>query len=467
MLNVPEFLGRFHPLLVHLPIGILLIAIVFRFMAWRNPGLLLDKAVTVSVAIGSVAAILSCITGYLLSQSADYDQTIVWWHQWLGIAVAVISLGWWFQLRRQTPSHWTVLTAGLVFILLMITGHLGGSLTHGEDYLSFGPAEDTSQTIIRKPIPNVQEAVAYTEVVKPILSASCYSCHNERKQKGKLRLDLPEHIMKGGKNGDIIDTANLTESEIVKRLLLPLSDKKHMPPKDKRQLTKDELSLLHWWVESGASFDRKVKELTQAGKIVPILAALEKPSTIVQLPPDLPPAPVSKADQSALDALRKRGVVVVPISAETNYLSANFVSTENVSDDDMKLLIPISKQLVSLKAGDTKITDTGLKYIGQCTSLKRLQLQNTAITDKGLAMLSSLKNLRDINLVGTPVTAAGLVNLKALKELNTVYLYKTGVKRSDWPVLKSAFPSANLDSGGYVLPMLEGDTSLIKPRGRR
>src|SRR5688572_2753265 len=118
MLNVPEFLGRFHPLLVHLPIGILLIAIVFRFMAWRNPGLLLDKAVTVSVAIGSVAAILSCITGYLLSQSADYDQAIVWWHQWLGIAVAVISLGWWFQLRRQTSSHWTVLTGGLVFILL-------------------------------------------------------------------------------------------------------------------------------------------------------------------------------------------------------------------------------------------------------------------------------------------------------------------------------------------------------------
>jgi uncharacterized membrane protein len=466
MLNVLEFLGRFHPLLVHLPIGILLIAIVFRFMAWRNPNLLLGKAINVSVAFGSIAAVFSCITGYLLSQSADYDQNIVWWHQWLGIAVAVISLGWLYQLRKQSSSDWTVLTGGLVFILLMITGHLGGSLTHGDDYLSFGPAEDTTP-ITRKPIANVQEAVAYTEIVKPILSASCYNCHSDKKQKGKLRLDLPEHIMKGGKNGEIIDTAAFSESEIVKRLLLPLSDKKHMPPKDKKQLTKDELSLLHWWVESGASFDRKVNQLTQAGKIVPVLTALEKPQDIQQLPAELPAIPVSKADKSALDALHKRGVVVLPVSSESNYLSANFVSTDKVTDNDMKLLIPISKQLVSLKAGDTKITDTGLRYIGQCTSLKRLQLQHTAITDKGLTMLSSLKNLRDINLVGTPVTAAGLINLKSLKDLTTIYLYQTDVKHSDWPVLKSAFPSAHLDSGGYVLPMLEGDTSFIKPRPRK
>jgi uncharacterized membrane protein/mono/diheme cytochrome c family protein len=467
MLNVLEFLGRFHPLIVHLPIGILLIAVVFRFMSWRNPNLYLEKALTVSVAIGSIAAVISCITGYLLSQSADYDEGIVWWHQWLGITVAIIGLGWLYQLRKGTSSNLSILTGGLIFILLMITGHLGGTLTHGEDYLSFGPVEDTTQTMVRKPIENVQQAVAYTEIVKPILSASCYNCHSDKKQKGKLRLDLPEYIMKGGKNGDIIDTAALSESEIVKRLLLPLSDKKHMPPKDKKQLTKDEISLLHWWVESGASFDRKVNELTQAGKIVPVLAALEKPQEIKQLPPELPVKAVSRADQAALDTLRRRGVVVLPVSSESNYLSANFITTDKVTDIDMKLLIPISKQLISLKAGDTKITDTALKYISQCINLTRLHLQHTAITDKGLSLLSSLTDLRDINLVGTSVTARGLSNLKNLKELHTIYLYETEIKRSDWPVLQSAFPSTRLDSGGYVLPMLEGDTSLVKPKPKK
>ncbi|HTE23751.1 DUF2231 domain-containing protein [Flavitalea sp.] len=464
MLNVLEFIGRFHPLLVHLPIGILLIAIVFRFMAWRNPNIMLEKALNVSVAIGSIAAVLSCVTGYLLSQSADYDEDIVWWHQWLGITVAAISLGWLYQLKKRSASNWSTLTGGLLLILLMITGHLGGTLTHGEDYLSFGPAADTAQTVVRKPIENVQQAVAYTEIVKPILSTSCYSCHSDRKQKGKLRLDLPEHIMKGGKNGEIVDTASLSESEIVKRLLLPLSDKKHMPPKDKKQLTKDEISLLHWWVESGASFDRKVKELTQAGKIVPLLAALEKPEIIKQIPPEVPPIPVSKAEPSALDTLRRRGVVVLPVSSESNYLSANFVSTDKVTDNDMKLLIPISKQLVSLKAGDTKITDSALSYISKCTNLTRLHLQHTAVTDKGLAMLASLKDLQDINLVGTAVTAQGIINLKNLKGLRNIYLYETGVVRSGWRELQTAFPSARLDSGGYVLPMLVGDTSMIKPK---
>jgi hypothetical protein len=270
--------------------------------------------------------------------------------------------------------------------------------------------------------------------------------------------------MKGGKNGEIIDTASLSESEIIKRLLLPLSDKKHMPPKDKKQLTKDEISLLHRWVESGASFDRKVKELTQAGKIVPLLTSLEKPEIIKQIPTEVPPIPVSKADPSALETLRKRGVVVLPVSLESNYLSANFITTDKVTDNDLKLLIPISKQLVSLKAGDTKITDSGLSYISKCTNLTRLHLQHTAVTDKGLAMLTSLKDLQDINLVGTAVTAQGIINLKNLKGLRNIYLYETEVVRSGWRQLQTAFPAARLDSGGYILPTLEGDTSMVKPK---
>ena len=87
--------------------------------------------------------------------------------------------------------------------------------------------------------------------VRMILAHNCYNCHGSAKVKGDLRLDTREFIMKGGKNGDVLVPGEPKSSEIIHRVLLPRSDKKAMPAKGKG-LTKEEISILEYWIKKGA-----------------------------------------------------------------------------------------------------------------------------------------------------------------------------------------------------------------------
>ncbi len=458
------FIGRFHPLLVHLPIGILLVAVTFQFIQWRISSADLRLPLTVTLWAGAVSALLACGTGYLLSQTADYDANVVFWHQWLGISLALISFLWLFMHHNRTPINRQLTACAFVLTLLLVTGHLGGTLTHGSDYLSFNNSDDdTSVEVPRKPLPDAAEAIVYRDIVQPVLETRCYSCHGDTKQKGKLRLDIPEYILKGGKNGSVLSSEGGEQAELIRRILLPVEDKKHMPPKEKKQMTAAETALIHWWVKSGASFEKKSKELPQDAAVKALLSALENPLAAEAAVALTPEVPVEKADPVALQKLRDRGAVVLPVSANSNYLSANFVSVDRVTDDDMKLLQPINKQLVSLKVGDTRISDSGLAVIGSLTALRRLHIERTAITDKGLPALNALSKLQDLNLVGTAITSRGVMQLKNLKSIKNIYLFETSVIKTGWAELQQAFPNAHLDSGGYIVPVLHSDTTLVEP----
>lgn len=227
---------------------------------------------------GMISAVASCISGYFLSLSGDYDEQLVNWHQWVGISVAVISILIYFSRKRFLFARWQWVFTVLLLLLVTVTGHLGGSLTHGTDYLT-QPIKtlsgDSSEMFSQKPIPNIQEAAVYNDIVQPILKHRCYSCHGPAKQKGKLRMDQPELLMKGGKNGEVIVSGKATESELVKRILLPREDEDHMPPKQKPQLNDQQITLLHWWIANGADFNKIVKECNQPEKIKPVLLALQ------------------------------------------------------------------------------------------------------------------------------------------------------------------------------------------------
>jgi hypothetical protein len=116
---------------------------------------------------------------------------------------------------------------------------LGGSITHGSDYLTkhFPPA---TKVIVKQKESRYlmcSKALAYTDVIKPILETRCYGCHGPNKQKGKLRLDEPDFILKGGKDGKIIIAGKADESNLIERIFLPKENEDHMPPKEKAQLT--------------------------------------------------------------------------------------------------------------------------------------------------------------------------------------------------------------------------------------
>jgi hypothetical protein len=98
---------------------------------------------------------------------------------------------------------------------IVITGHLGGQLTHGKDYLSFN-----LRTYHKPFIKNIDSALIYHDIIEPILADKCWSCHSFLKQKGSLRLDGIDHILQGGKHGDIVST-QLDQVKCITNLACP------------------------------------------------------------------------------------------------------------------------------------------------------------------------------------------------------------------------------------------------------
>ncbi|MDO9376196.1 MAG: c-type cytochrome domain-containing protein [Ferruginibacter sp.] len=463
LLSLFDVAGRFHPVLVHLPIGILLLACLFQLLAMYKKFEPLRPAIQLMLFLGVLSAIASCITGILLSQSGDYEETLVSRHQWLGIGVMFASLALYLLHRSFVPQKVLSWASLLLLGLIMITGHLGGSLTHGSAYLTEGfDQNDEPKGPAIKPIVNVPEAVVYADMVEPLLKARCYSCHGPNKMKGKLRLDGPELILKGGKTGKTVLPGKPGESELFARLMLPLDDEDHMPPKEKTQLTPHELELLHWWISTGADFTRKTKELPQTEKIKPMLLALQPGAATgtEKIVADVPAEKVSAAEEGVIKSLKAAGVTIVAVAAASNYLSANFMNAA-ATDSTLKLLTALKPQLVWLNLAGAVLTDKSMAYISQLVNLRKLNLSNTGITDKGLADLRKLTHLQTLNLVGTKISIAGMFELKNLKELQSIYLYQTQVQAKDWMTLRKTFPGTMLDSGGYSVPTLAKDTTEI------
>lgn len=464
LLTITDFLGRFHPLLVHLPVGILLLAVLFQWLLLFPRWASLKPAIPVMFFWGMLGAVFSCVTGYFLSLSGDYDAATTSRHQWMGIYTAVASLVIYF-LHRINLGEWITRVGGVIILVLVsITGHLGGTLTHGEGYLTEGWSKGDGDGPIWQPMANVQEATVYTDLVQPLLQARCYSCHGSTKQKGKLRLDGPEFIDKGGEEGKVLMPGKPDESELIARLLLPVNDDEHMPPKEKPQLTQTEVALLHWWVQNGGDYKKKVSELEQDEKIKPVLMSIQSgtQSAAVTKESDLPEEKVPAADEEVLQKLKDAGVMIFPVAANSNYLQANFFTARANVDSLLQQLAGLKKQIIWLKLDGLSLNEASMKNLGQLTNLRRLHLSNTPLNDAGLAQLKTLVELRSLNLFATQVTADGLKSLADLKKLQSVFLYQTKVSGEQYAQLKQLLPHVKIDTGGYHVPTYEADTTELK-----
>ena len=96
----------------------------------------LKPSIAFILLCGTFAALLSCISGYILSLSDDYNKSTVSWHMWMGIGTTLVSLLLYTKEKNPDFVISKKLLAFGLFILIAVTGHLGGSLTHGSDYLS-------------------------------------------------------------------------------------------------------------------------------------------------------------------------------------------------------------------------------------------------------------------------------------------------------------------------------------------
>ncbi|HVI46441.1 MAG TPA: c-type cytochrome domain-containing protein [Chitinophaga sp.] len=460
------WIGRSHPLIVHLPIGILFIAFILMILTRgdRRPGL--KAALNPVLLAAALSAVASCIAGYLLSLGGGYDERVLTTHQWLGIGVAVISLVLYVVERRNPAATWRLPLFIIMLLLLTAAGHYGGSLTHGDDYLTQAmPASlrKLTGTATRNDnattYTNIQDARVYEDLVVPVLSARCYGCHNAQKLKGGLRLESIALIRRGGEHGPVLKDSLPEESELYKRLILPENDEHRMPPKGKPTLTPQELELLYWWIAQGAPAGRKVKELPAPPRVRAVLAGME-PAGVKDHNEFVPAAATAQLNGKAVQALVARGVKVLPVAADNNYTAVSCVNAPGFSDKDMALLLPLKEQLIWLDLSGTQITDEAFNTLAELKQLTRLDIRNTQVKGIQLARLSACAMLRYLNLSGAPVSDTALSSLSKNKKLQQLYLYQTGAKPAVIQQLRHTNPDLKIDTGGYRLTMLASDTTV-------
>ena len=462
MNHLLEFFGRLHPMLVHLPIGILILVVFWTLFLEFKKKKVSRSVLNFTLGAAALTAIASACTGYLLSRTGEYDETILSQHQWLGISVAFVSLMVWFLFQVGRAKRRSLKLFSILILMLLIgTGHLGASLTHGSEYLT-----EPLRAMTKKEDPPINFAAMdlnktqfYADVIKPILEKRCTSCHGEGKQKGKLRLDKPEYILKGGKSGVVIEPGKQDEGELLYRIHLKLKEKDHMPPKEKPQLTEQEMMLIRLWILSGADFSKTISGFFSR---LQLDSALGHHDEGMDIPVNESPSP----DWSLVNVLIKKGVSITAVAQGSNYLSVSFIS---VSKDASKLLtelIPLRANVIWMKLSDCGISDESMAFLKQFSHLTRLSLDDTRITDNALSEVSSLRELAWLNLKGTAVTVDGIKKLTRLAKLRHLYLYQTKIAEIDHQKVQSDFKNTQLDFGDYAVPTLATDTFEVKPPKR-
>ena len=447
MENFDLFLGRFHPLLVHLPIGFLIIAGIFGWLSSIEKYANLKSAYQLSLLLGAISAVLAIILGFLLEGSGDYDAEALGWHKWMGIALAVIAIALYFinvKPFKLSINRANQVAIPLMLVLLVFTGHFGGNLTHGSQYLTeYAPGFIKTVAGIKpkgpqpQPVINLDSAVVFRDLVLPVLQAKCESCHSEEKKKGSLMLTTHPAIMTGGKSGNTIIAGNVEQSELIKRIILPADHEDVMPPEGKTPLTEEEIALLQWWIKSGAGASEQVAMLAPDSIAMATLAAITGKKAMVAENKDggLPaePEPLVEADLVALKAL---GFQVKSVAQKSNWYEADFsLAKQEFTNEHMQALQKVSGNLLHLYLNNSDLSNEHLNGIEQLSHLTKLRLDNNAITDATVQRLSGLEHLHYLNLYGTKVSGQCLASLEKIPALRKVYLWQTGVQEADLALL--------------------------------
>lgn len=236
--TMPPAVGNLHLVLLHLPVGFVVVAILAEWWTRRDEAgrRLVEKI----LAANAFFSILTAAAGLVLAAQGDYAEAALGRHRWAGVACAILAvLAWWLRARRGVAAGRAGM--GLLLAATVVAGHLGASLTHGDDLFAWERAPATT-VVVARPIPGQAE-------VHPLLVKNCVECHGEKKQKGRLRLDTLAAALAGGKNdGRGIVPGDPENSAVMVRIDLPRDEEEAMPPGDRRPLSAGERAELAAWI---------------------------------------------------------------------------------------------------------------------------------------------------------------------------------------------------------------------------
>lgn len=301
------------------------------------------------------------------------------------------------------------------------------------------------------------KAVVYRDVIAPIMAAKCNACHGEEKKKGKLQLHNFAAIMKGGGDGPTTVIAkNSKESLMLVRANLPTDDDEHMPPSDEPQLSKEEVAILKWWIESGASESATVAATKPTADVEGALAAMLAkglPKVAAPAKPEKPKAkPLTDAEKKQVAEISAKmaalNASLMPLAQDTEQLRLGVINAaDKFGDKELALLAPIAQHVVWVDLARSQITDAAADTLAKFTNLERLHLENTKISDAGLAKLAALPALEYLNLYGDKVTDAGIAAFGTAKALKKLFVWQTGVTQNGAKALEAKVSGLKVNVG--------------------
>jgi hypothetical protein len=441
--DLNQFVGRFHPLAIHLPIAFLLLVALLECAGSVRRWDYIRELAEFVLALAVISAFVAAFLGWLLAWSGGYEGNLVTSHMWGGFSLAVAVLLCFVLRAWDKRVYAAALFATL--ILLVWTSDQGGKLTHGETFMTrhmpgklrtllrvsalpkkvqatIEAASLTPTSVSAVPAPS---ATFFDARVAPIFENKCSNCHNAEKRKGKLRLDTFDNVMRGGKDGIVVKAGDPKHSELFRRINLLPDDKDFMPTDGKPPLTASEVKVIELWIASGASSSLPAIEVRGA----PPLPVSELPA--------LPFASDYRPKLPLITSLEQElGVRLVPRSRnpEDGLILRTVSAPERCDDVAVARLKVIGNLIVDAELARTKVTDAGLKTIATFSNLRSVDLAHTAVTSAGVPILTRLSRLESLNLTATAVDDAGVAALRRKQSLKRLYLFET--KCTDQPEVK-------------------------------
>ncbi len=450
MTGLSGIFGRLHPLVLHLPIGLLAALVLLELASISGRLEVSRRTMALLVTFTALSAVLAASTGWFLGEQGDHHPLVLDRHRVLGLSVAAGSVI--FALlhaasrQGSRPGLLRAYRAILFATALVLapTGHFGATMTHGAGYLL-----DRRQVSVSAPAEAIgtddgepAQRSTFELEIAPVFAANCTACHGDTKRKSKLSLAHVATIQAGGEGGPILVPGRPEESEILRRLRLPLDDEDHMPPEGKPQPGPDEISRIESWIRAGAPFEGRIDLGVLPG---PADSETGKSDTAEQ-----PEARPSRPDPAALAALALELVHVEELDAATSELWVDFAAIAPKTDDPLaaRLLEPLREHVAHLSLARTRIGPATLALCARMPRLRRLDLRETPIGDAELASLGPHPALAELVLSQTAVTDATVDALLTLPALERVYLWKTSITPEGLARLSRERPGLGVDSAG-------------------
>ena len=367
MEEIIKYLGNFHPVVLHLPIG----AFLFTFLLFISQKYLksnFDPAVRMGLLFSFITSIITSIFGYILHLNGDYDSVLVDRHMWLAIATTIL-IGFVLYLhKKQKPYNHILSSFVFATVLLTITGHNGGSLTHGKDYLKLPDFEKEISIV------SYDSIHVFNQVISPILDSKCVKCHNTGKSKGNLMLSSIDKILLGGEKGQIIKSNSSVDSRLYTYLNLPIDDEMHMPPDGNSQLNDNEKELIKLWIDEGADFYnfRKMNDDNFSKEILSFL-----PKEIASVDPP---------NRNDLVKLIENEFRIERISTENNFIDVKYQG-KSFKQSYLRLLSKVSDNIKRLDLSFVDLSSIDLSRVDNFENLTYLNLNNTKLTTKKIQKL--------------------------------------------------------------------------------